>query len=509
MVLGIIAIAAFTASVAGAQPTTTTIGNLPTNTSPSPSAFTIVDDGNSHTWKSTLQTIIQAVLGLPVTVSNGGTGLSSLSSNQILGTNGSGGVTQFPIPLATGLGGTGNTTGSISPTQISGGTVGCFGFSGSAYGHTNCLDTAGTGLTSTGATVGVATNGVTNSLLAQMPAKTIKGNNTGSTANAADLTVAQALMLINGGPTKPTGRLTLTSGSPVMTSDVVNASSIFYTPYQGALVPIFDGTNWQMWPFSEQTLTLNSGHITAGSVYDVYESVQSGAPTICSSPAWTSTTSRASTPIQMQNGISVNTNAMTGSCWNGTTAFTVAALAGTYLGSLYCTTGATSPNCVTMQYKPTPVSGGTNNILGLYNAYNQASTRSLEADSNTTSYAVSVINTWQAAGSGGGSTGNRVWVLDGLGQSQVTCSFQMNVNSSSGFGAYGCDRNSITATPLSTAFSNAAAEIASTSAPENFSPLLGLSFYSAMIESNQTSSVGFIAALSGFQFHALSVALND
>jgi len=45
-------------------------------------------------------------------------------------------------------------------------------------------------------TLSLATNGVTNSLLAQMATLTLKGNNTGSTANAADLTAAQAKTLL-------------------------------------------------------------------------------------------------------------------------------------------------------------------------------------------------------------------------------------------------------------------------------------------------------------------------
>lgn len=53
--------------------------------------------------------------------------------------------------------------------------------------------TGGTGPT---ATVAAKDNGVSNAKLAQAPANTIKGNNTGATANEADLTVAQVTTLL-------------------------------------------------------------------------------------------------------------------------------------------------------------------------------------------------------------------------------------------------------------------------------------------------------------------------
>ena len=42
----------------------------------------------------------------------------------------------------------------------------------------------------------------------------------------------------------PNGRLTLTSGTPVTTNDVTAATTIYYTPYKGNAIQLYNGTNW-------------------------------------------------------------------------------------------------------------------------------------------------------------------------------------------------------------------------------------------------------------------------
>lgn len=64
------------------------------------------------------------------------------------------------------------------------------------------------------------------------------------------------------------GRLTLTSGTPVTTSDVTAATTIYYTPFMGDKISLSDGTNWATYTFTERSLLLSG--LTANRNYDVY-----------------------------------------------------------------------------------------------------------------------------------------------------------------------------------------------------------------------------------------------
>lgn len=104
------------------------------------------------------------------------------------------------------------------------------------------------------------------------------------------------------------GRLTGTSGTPVTTADVTGATSIYYTPYRGNRIALYDGTaSWLVRTFSEITISLAG--LTASTPYDVFAYDNAGTVTI-ETLAWTNATTRA-TALTKQDGVYVKTGATT------------------------------------------------------------------------------------------------------------------------------------------------------------------------------------------------------
>ncbi len=131
------------------------------------------------------------------------------------------------------------------------------------------------------------------------------------------------------------GRLTLTSGTPVTTSDVIGATNIYYTPYKGTKIGLYDGSStWNIVTFAETSLPL--GTLTSGLTYDVFAYNNSGTLAL-ELLAWTNATTRA-TALVYQNGILVKSGATTRR----------------YIGTFYTTSTTTTEdsaaNCLLYNY---------------------------------------------------------------------------------------------------------------------------------------------------------------
>jgi hypothetical protein len=180
----------------------------------------------------------------------------------------------------------------------------------------------------------------------------------------------------------PQGRLTLSSGTPVIASDQAAATAVYYTPYVGNLVPIYNGASMVPTEFSELTLTLSSSH-SANAIYDIFVFSNSGVPTVVTGPAWSTATAgsgargsgASTTQLTRVKGLWVNAVSMTAR--NGSTTYSVDANLATYVGSISMdgTNGQVSCH----------VSYGQNRRWGIWNAYNRRKII-LQAGDPTTSW---------------------------------------------------------------------------------------------------------------------------
>ncbi len=175
----------------------------------------------------------------------------------------------------------------------------------------------------------------------------------------------------------PQGRLTLTSGLPVLAADVTGAATIFYTPYLGRSVPLYDGAAWSNNNISELSLALdlNSGHTgyhQSGKNFDLFVINDAGTLRLATGPAWSSDTARGTgagtTELTQLNGILVNANTLANARFGSSSGNTVSVAANraTYVGSFR----ASADGQTQVKFGSSAVGGGEA-WIGIWNAYNR------------------------------------------------------------------------------------------------------------------------------------------
>lgn len=216
----------------------------------------------------------------------------------------------------------------------------------------------------------------------------------------------------------PQGRLTLTTGTPVLATGITGATSVFYTPFTGTIVPIYNGVNFIPTTFAELTLTLSSSHLL-NSIYDCFIINDSGTVRIVTGPVWSTLaggagargTGAGTSELVLQNGLWVNKNAMA-TARNGATTYNVVALGGTYVGSLFIDATAGQISCHTAY--------GQSRKWGVWNAYNRQRINLLTGDGTAS---------WTPSGSFisvNSNAANSATVFTGLPIEPVTSIYQQN-----------------------------------------------------------------------------------
>lgn len=222
---------------------------------------------------------------------------------------------------------------------------------------------------------------------------------------------------------EPQGRLTPTQATPVISADVISATGLYYTPYKGNLVPIYNGSIMVPTEFTELTLLLASQH-ALNQIYDVFVFSNSGVLTLVTGPAWSTATAGSgargsgagTTQLARVKGLWTNAVSMTGR--NGSSTFAVGANLGTYLGSIFIDGTAGQVTCHT--------SYGQSRKFGIWNAYNRKRIV-LKGGDGTASWAYNTATVRPS----NNSTANSLSVFAGLPEDGYDLSFIQTIQTAS------------------------------------------------------------------------------
>ena len=103
------------------------------------------------------------------------------------------------------------------------------------------------------------------------------------------------------------GRLSAVGSEPVSSTEVTAGSNLYYTPYVGNQVALFDGSAWVVRTFPEITRGITG--LAASTVYDVF-AYWTGSAVDLEFVAWSNATTRA-TPLATEAGVQVKSGAAT------------------------------------------------------------------------------------------------------------------------------------------------------------------------------------------------------
>jgi hypothetical protein len=320
----------------------------------------------------------------------------------------------------------------------------------------------------------------------------------------------------------PCGRLTLTSGSPVMGTSVTAATTIYYAPFTGRFVPINTGGTMRLYDFTSSandavglSVALGSNW-AANSNHDWFIALSGGVPVLGSGPDWsagavagsntigasTRGTGAGSTELQMFHGLLTNKNTITLRLSNSTT-ISVPANEATYVG----TTRTGSAGQISFTYGSVAAGGGAANLY-VWNAYNQVPITTVVTDSTSSwTYSTATIR------ASNNSTGNRVNFLQGLAQGGIDASLNQLVRIPAvvgGFARIGMALNSTTTfdrTGQST--NNTTAGVADNPAAARmaYAPQLGPNFISSNEIGDGSNTATFFGQSGASTFHMLVVTL--
>ena len=241
------------------------------------------------------------------------------------------------------------------------------------------------------------------------------------------------------------GRMTLTSGTPVMTASATAQSTLYYSTYAGNSVPFYNGsvdamgaiTSNQM---SDAMAASGTGVLNANGIFDVWYFYNSGTPKICiatngSGGGWASDTGGSNTArgtgysqLDMTTrSYPTNANSIT-HCYNAATDYgSISANQATYLGTIL--TDAASAGSVSYTFG-SAASGGGASRFGVWNYYNRVSAPTSVTD-NGAAYTYSGLT--RAAR---GSTANRITFVSGVAEDAISSSYFGTADTVATAGAY-------------------------------------------------------------------------